>query len=174
LQTLSDHLDLHRTPLPWRTVIARMLAICASVLALDQTSKALMVEWLGREASQHRVDVFGSWVAFEYVENTGAAFGLLSGHPWLVSILAVAVAVMLVTVFRQAFPTDSGLWWCVALILAGALGNMIDRVRIGYVVDFVAVGAWPRFNVADSSITVGLVLMIVSAFGIAHERDDPA
>jgi signal peptidase II len=174
LQTLSDHLDPHRTPLPWRMIFAQMLAIGSGILALDQGSKFLMAEWLGPGASQHRVDVIGSWVGFEYVENTGAAFGMLSGRPWLVSILAVVVAVMFVTVFRQVLPTDAGVRWCVALILAGAIGNMIDRARIGYVVDFVAVGAWPRFNIADSSITVGLVLMIVSAFGIAHEKDDPA
>lgn len=174
LQTLRDHLDPHRPPLPWRTIFAQMLAIGSGILALDQGAKLLMAEWLGRGARQHRVDVFGSWVGFEYVENTGAAFGMLSGRPWLVSILAVVVAVMFVTVFREVLPTDAGVRWCVALILGGAIGNMIDRARIGYVVDFVAVGAWPRFNIADSSITVGLVLMIVSAFGIAHEKDDPA
>jgi signal peptidase II len=114
-------------------IFAQMLAIGSGILALDQGSKFLMAEWLGRGASQHRVDVIGSWVGFEYVENTGAAFGMLSGRPWLVSILAVVVAVMFVTVFRQVLPTDAGVRWCVALILAGAIGNMIDRARIGYV-----------------------------------------
>ena len=101
------------------------------------------------------------WLALEYTENRGAAFGLLSG---LVPILAASIdspywRACSCYYLRQARPA---LWQTVAIgvIAGGALGNLLDRVRLGHVVDFLSVGPWPNFNVADSAITIGVLVLI--------------
>ncbi len=143
----------------WRVVGLVVLAVIGSVFALDQITKAVIVAWIGPESSERRIDLIGSWLAFEYVQNTGAAFGMLKGRTWLLSVLALLVATGFVALFWKHLPHDRLLRFSVALVIGGAIGNLADRVRLGYVVDFVAVGAWPRFNVADSAITIGLVLL---------------
>ena len=143
----------------WLAAGATILVVILSVVVLDQIAKSVIVEWIGPDAPERRADVIGTWVAFEYVENTGAAFGILRGQTWLLSILALLVATGFVAMFWSHLPTDRLLRLSVALVIGGAIGNLIDRVRLGYVVDFMAVGAWPRFNVADSAITIGIVLL---------------
>lgn len=138
---------------------AMVLAVVLAILAIDQVTKAVMVDWIGPGSSDRRVDMIGTWIAFEYVQNTGAAFGILRGQTWLLSVLAMLVASGFVAMFWSHLPQDRLLRFSVALVLGGAIGNLVDRVRLGYVVDFMAVGAWPRFNVADSAITIGLVLL---------------
>jgi signal peptidase II len=145
-------------------VVVTVVAVLAGVLAADQVVKRLVVDWLGPEAATHRQDVIGSWLAFEYVENTGAAFGILAGRTWLLSVAAVLIVSWFVWAYGRSLP---GFWMmqvAVGLVLGGAIGNLVDRIRLGYVVDFIAVGTWPRFNVADSAITIGLVLLFISAF----------
>jgi signal peptidase II len=133
--------------------------IVALLLAVDQVTKWLVTENLGPDAASHRVKLLGDFFAISYVENTGVAFGLLQGQVGLVSILAVAVVFFLLRMYRDA----CGASWTMAigcgLVVGGAIGNLVDRVRLGYVVDFVEVSAWPKFNVADSAITIGALLL---------------
>jgi signal peptidase II len=129
------------------------------VLAVDQTTKWLVTERLGPNAASHRSEIVGNFVAVQYVENSGVAFGLLQGQVILVTILAVAVVIWLMRTYRRAGAASWTMAIGCGLILGGALGNLADRVRLGYVVDFVAVSAWPRFNVADSAITIGALLI---------------
>lgn len=106
-----------------------------------------------------RHDLVGKWLAIEYAENRGAAFGVLSGLGPLLTLGSVAIVVLLLGQYRrQANPRP---WQTVALglIVGGAAGNLLDRVRLGYVIDFIAVGPWPNFNVADSAISVGVALL---------------
>ena len=94
-----------------------------------------------------RVEAADGWLALEYTENRGAAFGLLPG---IAPVLAVAtIAILAALLLHYARQTRPPLWHTLAVgaIAGGALGNLIDRVRLGYVVDFVSVGAWPNFNV---------------------------
>lgn len=95
----------------------------------------------------------------QYVENTGAAFGVLAGQPVLISALAIVVTFVFLIIMRDEAGRNISLLAAVGLVLGGSLGNLIDRLRMGYVVDYVAIGIWPKFNVADSAIVFGLVLM---------------
>jgi signal peptidase II len=147
----------------WRGVIATVAAVLVGVLIADQAVKRLVVDWLGPDAANQRRDILGSWLAFEYVENTGAAFGILAGRQWLLSVAAMIIVSWFVWAYGRSLPGSPLMQVAVGLVLGGAFGNLVDRVRLGYVVDFIAVGAWPRFNVADSAITIGLVLLFTSA-----------
>ncbi len=103
-----------------------------------------------------------------YVQNTGAAFGLFQGHPGVFVLISVAVGLWVVVEFvrqsRHGWPTDVAL----ALILGGAIGNLIDRVRLGYVVDFLDLRVWPVFNLADSAITIGVTWLLWQLFVRKH------
>lgn len=136
------------------------LGVMASVLVFDQLTKWQVREWLGPGHSTGEWHLIGTWLGFDYVENTGAAFGALSGQSqWL--MLGALVVVALATAFYARLRHPG---WAVqlglGLLLGGAFGNIIDRVSLGFVVDFVAVGLWPRFNVADSAVTIGVILIV--------------
>ncbi len=128
-------------------------------VATDQATKALMTRWIGPSSSDHRYDLLGTVLGFEFVRNTGVAFGLLQGRQWLVSILAIVVLAGFLLAFWRELPSHRLLQVGVGLIVGGSVGNLVDRFRLGYVVDFIAVGEFPRFNIADSAITVGLVFL---------------
>ena len=137
------------------------------MLLADQAVKWIISSWIGPDEVRHRVELIGTVLAFEYVQNTGAAFGILAGQPLLLAIFAVVATGLFIGMMRTSLRVHPLVPISVGLVLGGALGNLLDRIRLGYVVDFVAVGAFPRFNVADSAITIGLVLMAWSAL-----RDD--
>ena len=132
------------------------------VYALDQASKALVVASLG---VGDKVDVIGDLVRIWHARNTGAAFSLLPGAFWLFVPVTV-LALVMIAYFHRAF-RDRGPWIHVVLglILGGSLGNLTDRLRLGYVVDFVSVGIgdrrFPTFNVADSAVVVGIGLLVL-------------
>lgn len=155
-----------------------LLAVVAMVLyAADQATKALVVANL--ELGE-RVPVVGDIVQLWHVRNTGAAFSLFEGLAWLF-IPVHLLAVVMVVYFHREF-RDRGPWIHIVLgaILAGALGNMTDRLRFGYVVDFVSVGIgdlrWPTFNVADPAVVlgIGLLVLYLTLADRAVSKDDPA
>lgn len=122
------------------------------------------------------LSVLGNAVLFTRVHNPGAAFGILQSFPELFTTLtATAIAVLS---FHKATTTDRSLIYQLALsvVLAGAVGNLIDRLKFNYVVDFVDVGVgstrWPAFNVADSCISIGVALLFVSTFRTPHPESD--
>ncbi len=133
--------------------------VSAGTLALDLLSKRSIIEWLGRDASSHRWEIAGRLVAFEYVENAGAAFGLFAGRVWLLSLVALVVAITFVYLLREAVRQDHLPGIALGLLVGGAAGNALERVRLGHVTDFIAIGIWPKFNIADTAITVGLILV---------------
>ena len=132
------------------------------VYVLDQVSKAVVVSSLGLGES---VDVVGDLRRIWHARNAGAAFSLLPGAFWLFVPVTV-VALVMIAYFHRAF-RDRGPWIHVVLglILGGSLGNLTDRLRLGYVVDFVSVGIgdrrFPTFNVADSAVVVGIGLLVL-------------
>jgi signal peptidase II len=138
-----------------------LFALCAiAIVALDQTSKAAAS---ARLFLGDPVPVLGDVVRLTLVHNTGAAFGLFPGSrlPFIVvSILAISVVLYLFTRDAYRGAPQRLLLGC---ILGGAIGNLMDRVRLGWVVDFIDVGVgtarWPVFNVADSAVTVGVILL---------------
>ena len=113
------------------------------------------------------------YLDFTYAENRGAAFGMLNDAPsWVRSILFTVAASVATGVLMWMFVTASGgilFAWAVPLIVSGALGNMIDRWRLGYVVDFIRFHLhdgweWPTFNVADITISIGVGLLLLDGF----------
>jgi signal peptidase II len=144
-------------PAPRDLGIAGLVA--GVIFLLDQVTKAWILLTLA-PVSPPRIDLLGSWLSLEYTENRGIAFGLLSGlGPLVVVAPLVVVVIMAVLYLRNAAPP---LWQSigVGLLAGGAFGNLADRLRLGYVVDFVSVGRWPNFNVADSAVTIGAVILV--------------
>ena len=152
-------------------VVARLLFYGLGVvaIAIDQLTKAWVV---GALPDYQPVDLAG-WLAPVFsltsVRNTGIAFGLFPQHVRLFTVLPVIVVVA-IAVFRRTVP-ESDLWAHAALglVTGGALGNVIDRVLRGYVVDFIDVNfwpfrGWPVFNLADSAVVVGVFLLLVDSF----------
>jgi len=134
----------------------------AVVIVLDQLLKVLFVAWIGPEADRHRVSLIEELLGFEYVENTGAAFGILPSATGALAVVSLLIAVGGLFMMWREHRTAPITALAVALVVGGAIGNVIDRIFRGYVVDFVAVGEFPRFNLADSAITIGVLLLLVA------------
>ena len=152
-----------------RTVMKRkywvLLIFCIGILLLDQWTKSLVVEKL---PLYQRVEVIQGFFNLTHVRNTGGAFGIFGGEKGgLGSILFVVVSLIaigaIVFLFLKIKENEKTLAFSFSLILSGAVGNLIDRLRYGEVVDFLDFHLssyhWPAFNVADSAICIGIGLM---------------
>ncbi len=145
------------------------LGLSAVLVAVDQWSKWLAVSRLEYGNPVPFIDGFWNWTL---VHNYGAAFSFLSSaggwQRWFFTALAIVISTGLVVWLARTPRSDWRSALPFALIIAGAIGNVIDRIRYGYVVDFVDwyVGTWhwPAFNVADSAIVVGAALLVVLSF----------
>jgi signal peptidase II len=140
-------------------------SIFAFLLALDQASKCLIQRFFFVHESK---EIIPGFFNITYVQNKGAAFGLLGtlpGASTLFVIIALMAIVLILMYIRQIKEEDVWILLCFALILTGAVGNLIDRFRLGSVVDFLDVyyrgWHWPAFNVADSCITIGVILLAI-------------
>jgi signal peptidase II len=139
-----------------------MVATAAALYVADQVSKAIVVANLALGES---LEVIGDLVRVWHVQNTGAAFSLFPGAIWLFVPVTI-VALGMVAWFHRAFRERGAVVHVIlGMLLAGTLGNLTDRIRQGYVVDFVSVGfgdtRFPTFNVADSSLVVGIGLLVL-------------
>jgi signal peptidase II len=136
------------------------LAIAALGLLADQATKLWIVQTLGPETLTRSIPLVGDWLRFIYSHNTGIAFSLLTGNSNLIAVKASAIVLAGAYVYWRHLPNgDRLVQLATGLILSGALGNLTDRIRLGYVVDFIQVGWFPVFNIADSAICVGAVLL---------------
>ena len=163
-------------PLTFPPLPAVWLLASAAVIALDIYTKRLASEVL----VLYRPHEVLSWLNMTLAHNYGAAFSFLSSaggwqRGFFITLASVVSAVLLVWLLRlprREWLTGLGL----ALVLGGAIGNLVDRVRLGYVVDFIDVHfkGWhyPAFNVADSAITCGVALLIIDVFLISTRRKD--
>jgi signal peptidase II len=132
-----------------------------AVFVADQVTKALIVATL--DVNQ-QVSVVGDLVVLWHIQNHGAAFGQFQDAAPLFYVVTV-VAFGMIAYFHRAFAgRGTRLQMLLGLILGGTLGNLVDRLRLGYVTDFVSVGIgdlrWPSFNVGDSSIVVGILILV--------------
>jgi len=143
------------------------LLLIAAVVVLDQATKWLLVRSIGLHDYVTLVD---GLLSLSHVHNRGAAFGILSDWdlPYRSVLLATLslVALAAIAAYFWRLPAGARLpRLALALVLGGAIGNLIDRARLGYVVDFIHVywreHQWPDFNVADSAITVGVTLLVL-------------
>ena len=134
----------------------------AAVVLLDQITKALTVANIPLHGE---MSVLPGFFHFTYVQNTGAAFSSFQGMRWLfLLIFAVFTGLIVYELVRKTLKFSAFEWWCIAAIYGGGVGNMLDRVRLGFVVDMIEVEfiRFPVFNVADCFITCGCIAMIVS------------
>ena len=140
-----------------------------AVVAADQFTKYLTLANIPLHAD---VPFIPGFLGFTYVQNTGAAFSSFEGQQWLfAAIFVVLTAAILWEYFKSPMPFNKFERWCIASIYAGGLGNMIDRIRLGYVVDMIETQfmRFPVFNVADCFITCGCFAMLFSLVFINKE-----
>jgi signal peptidase II len=139
----------------------------------DQATKLLALEYL-RAGDV----VLAPFFKFSLAFNTGAAFSFLASAGGWQNLffvgIAIVVSIVILVMIRRLGSSDVQVAVALTLVLGGALGNVIDRVRLGYVVDFIDVHYqswhWPTFNVADSAITIGAILLVLDALGIVLIR----
>jgi signal peptidase II len=131
--------------------------VAAVVVALDQLSKYLVRAnmGLGQSIPEH------GFFRFTYGTNTGGVFGFFSNQTFLITVAAVIAVVVIILYSRHKMAQSMLVKVSLGMILGGSIGNLIDRIRFGAVTDFIDIGAWPVFNLADSAIDVGVVLLIM-------------
>ncbi len=133
----------------------------AGIVAADQIAKILVVQNIPLFSNVEAID---GLFHLTYVQNTGAAWSMMQGMRWVfVALFAALTVLVLVEYFKKPLPFTTFERWCIAAIYGGGLGNVIDRVRLGFVVDMIEVDfmSFPVFNVADCFITCGCILLIV-------------
>ncbi len=144
------------------------------VLLCDQVSKRWIVSALGPLPNIHSLPLLGDWLNIVYSHNTGVAFGFFQNMSAVLTVTSVIISLGALYVYTVYLPNEK---WSVqisiGLIVGGALGNIVDRLRLGYVVDFIQVGWWPVFNLADSAITVGAVILAFYLLFAADQELEP-
>jgi signal peptidase II len=147
-----------------RRVLAALIVV--SVVVIDQLTKI----WAVSSLSDGPIDVIGDFARFALARNPGGAFSFLSGAGVTPVLALVAIGVTIYLVRMVGRTDDLLMLIALSLILAGALGNLVDRIvrspgfLRGHVIDFISVGRFPIFNVADSALTIGIVLLLVASF----------
>ena len=176
-----------------------LILFSAGIVAADQFSKYLTVTNLApfnAEPAQleilkevyhltdaqiagmpYHADAIPGLFQFSHAFNDGAAFSILEGQQWLFALIFVLLTVAIVWIYcKKTFPFSKFEWICIAAIYGGGLGNMIDRLRLGYVIDMIETQfiSFPIFNVADSFITCGCIALMISLifFNKAFWKDD--
>lgn len=133
------------------------IAVAVCVVAIDQLSKALIVSWL---------DLWESWPVLHgilnltRVENPGVAFGLFGGNPIIWGTTTVIALIAMLGVMLARSSRSPLVLWGVGLVGGGALGNLVDRLRTGKVIDFMELRIWPVFNLADVAIVLGVGFLL--------------
>jgi signal peptidase II len=144
-------------------------------IILDQVSKLAIAGSMQLYQSIQIMPYFN----LTYVHNTGAAFSFLSEaggwQRWFFAGLALVISIVITVWLARLKQHETLLAIALALVLGGAIGNLIDRLAYGYVIDFLDVyyqtWHWPAFNIADSAITLGVILMLVESFGLVKSED---
>jgi len=146
------------------------VVIAGSIIALDQITKAVV---------RNNIPFGGSWMPWDWLqpffrfvhwENTGAAFGFFQGGGTIFAILAVIIGLFILSYYPQIPENEKLMRVAMAMQFAGAMGNLIDRIFRGPVTDFISVGDFPVFNVADSSITIGVGLLLLT-FWLSERKE---
>lgn len=162
LRRAKEH-KVNKTDFLWKLAY---LVITGGVFLVDQTTKAWAVS---RLRFGDDISVIPGFLNFAYAQNTGVAFSMLDDHGdvgrWGLSAVAIVAGVLVLFYFWRTPRSDDRVLGALALLLAGIIGNVTDRIRLGFVVDFidVQIGSWhyPTFNVADMAIVIGAGLLIL-------------
>ena len=161
------------TPRPTASIRSQLISlfpIVAVLIMADHTIKAVVRRALAPGDDWWIAD---GWIGLERSSNTGVAFGLLEGHaalPLLIAAAVIGIGWLGIVMLRGDASFWTGLG--VAGIAAGGVGNVIDRVRTGAVTDFIAIGPWPRFNIADAALTCGIGLLFLRSFMTREHTND--
>ncbi len=152
-----------------------MLIIAAIVFVLDQASKFWIRTHLVLRETITPIPAIGSWFRIIHWKNTGVAFGLFQGSGWVLTVVGIIVVIGIIIYSSQI--TEGPAFWRVALglELGGALGNLADRLNpaLGYVVDFIWIGNFPVFNLADSAIVIGAFVLVIGMWRQERENQEP-
>lgn len=167
---------MKRTDIYWKLAY---LAASGAVVMIDQTTKAWALRKLRFGGDR---EIISGFLNFAYAENTGVAFSMLDSHGdtgrWGLSVVAGIAAVLVLFYFWRIPRTNDRLLGALALLLAGIGGNLTDRIRLGFVVDFIQVHYkdwyYPIFNVADIAVCVGAGLLIIDMFFTKKTEPDNA
>lgn len=149
-----------------------LAAIFALLVAADQISKAIAADMLGYVGST--AEFIPGFIRFEYCENTGMAWSLLSGRTLLLTIVSVLMVAVLVYFLVRCYKIMPNLIKvAIVIICAGAVGNLIDRIAFNYVRDFIAFDFmdFPVFNIADSCVTIGIILLAAALIFVKSGRE---
>jgi signal peptidase II len=153
----------------------KWLGLSLLALILDQASKLVIASSM----QLYQSIPITSFFKLTYVRNTGAAFSFLSDaggwQRWFFAVLAILISIIIAVWLTRLKKQETLLAVALSLILGGAMGNLIDRLAYGYVIDFLDVyyqtWHWPAFNVADSAITLGVMLMLLESFGLVGTKE---
>ena len=184
---------------PWHPSYAFLAAVSLVSLVADIGTKhwaKVRLDVPDQPWDERRVEVIKDHLAFTFARNKGGAWGLLSDENEAVRkpfflLVSLAAIVFIFSLYRKLAPTQLALKWGLPLVLGGALGNLVDRIRYGHVIDFIDVRAgfirslnslftsgasdhWPTFNIADVAIVAGVGLMAVDMFTSRKQKDAPA
>jgi signal peptidase II len=172
--------DKDNSKLPLRDSIKRV-TLCLIVIALISASDQLSKLWIRAHLELGESLSITDRLSLIYIGNTGSAFGLLANQTFLIIIISIAALLFILLFLRYLSPATTLSIVSIGLIMGGAVGNLIDRLRFGYVTDFIYFRLWgnfhwPAFNIADAAITVGVFVLIYSfyrsgVFRKAYERN---
>lgn len=127
------------------------------IVLIDQITKFLAYTYLQPHST---VPIINKFFYLTYVENRGAAFGIMQNYVWTLAIITSIIIIAAVYYLYINPDLNKTMRYSIALIIAGAIGNLIDRVRLGYVVDFFDFVVWPVFNIADSAVVIGTAILV--------------
>lgn len=179
--TQETHVEMstNKAELPDRTIQSSasmaeksiVFLVMTLVILLDQVSKMRIESWLPMNTSYRPFPALGQLFQLSHVSNTGAAFGLFPDSSNIFMVVAIVVSLVII-LYNWRLPGGHPLMRvALGLQLGGALGNFVDRLRLGHVTDFLDFGPWPVFNLADLAIVSGVVLMAVLLLFESPERE---
>lgn len=143
--------------------------VAVVVILADQVTKSFIWNTVGPGGDRLEIGIL-SWLRIIFVRNTGSAFGMFQGQSGVLTVLGFLALIMLGLLFYNNARRDALVAVALGLIAGGAIGNLIDRIRLGYVIDWIDLPRFPTFNVADSAVTVGVTVLVFSLLFRDFER----
>jgi len=138
------------------------LIVCIVTVVLDQWSKAWILQELGPEPAMKFKPLIGDWFRLVYSQNTGIAFNFFPDMSPIFIVTSTLISALVIYAYLSYLPNHQLIVQiCIGLILGGAVGNTLDRIFHNFVIDFIQVGWWPVFNVADMTISTGAILLAI-------------
>jgi len=136
----------------------KLVIISIIIILIDQISKYMIRTLMTLKGS---VEILRPVLYLTYTKNTGAGFSILTGMNTFLIIISILIIAGLIYYFKRFTKAER---YPLSLILGGAIGNLIDRIIFGHVIDFINVRVWPIFNIADSAITIGIIWLLIIQF----------